>query len=297
MKTKSRIYEKGCVITEADNAACTLRLRLPAGVLSPKQLAALNSITEQYHIEHLHLTTRQTIEIPHIQAPLLPEIADKLEDLGCSAGAERNEIVNVTACPGNDRCKFSNIDSLALAAEIDRRYFGREMPGKVRIAISACPNSCVSETLNEIGITGLRTPDRNEGYCTGCGTCVQYCREEALCVKEGRVVMDESRCLSCGTCVRSCVYGILGSYPTAYRITLGGRRGRHPKVGQHLITVSSEEAALAVVDAVIDWIYRYAAFTRPVVEQIGKELELPLLKKKLLETVPADDIAAIGSIL
>ena len=120
MKPTSCIYEKSGVITERDNSKCTLRLRLPGGVITPDQLRTLYETAEQYHLSDIHLTTRQTVEIPHIPDTILPDVADKLAAGGCLPGAERGEVVNVTACPGNVRCKFSNIDSLALAYEIDK---------------------------------------------------------------------------------------------------------------------------------------------------------------------------------
>ena len=180
-----------------------------------------------------------------------------------------------------------------MAKKIDAKYFGKDMPGKVRVAISACPNACTSETLNEIGITGICTPIRQPGYCTGCGTCVQYCQEEALTVREGKIVMDDDSCLDCGTCVRSCIYGILEAHPQSYRITLGGRRGRHPKVGMHLITVNTEDAVLRVIDSIIDWIYRYARFDTPIVQQIGHELDVEDLKKNLQKNIPAEQIVVL----
>lgn len=292
MRTKSRIYEMGGVITEADGDFCTLRLRLPAGVVSSDQLIAVGQIAQKYNIENVHLTTRQTIEIPHIKITELEEVSNDLIANGHDIGAERAEVVNITACPGTDRCKLANIDSLHLAKEIDKRYFRKDMPGKIRIAISACPNACTSETLNEIGITGLRKPIREEGNCTGCGTCVQFCREEAISVCDGRVVMVEDHCLECGTCVRSCLYDLLQSKPTAYKITFGGRRGRHPKVGLHLITVNSEEAVLLVVDAIIDWIYRYARLDVPIVSQLGKDLKIEEIKEILNTKIPAESIVA-----
>lgn len=291
MKSKSRIYEAGGVITENNGSLCTIRLRAPAGEFTRHTLIEIANIAEKYNIETIHATTRQTLEIPHIPVALLDRIEQDLDKSGIELGAERSEVVNITACPGTNRCKFANIDSVALARKIDEKYFRKDMPGKIRIAISACPNACTSETLNEIGITGLRVPIRNPGRCTGCGTCVQYCREEALYVNDGIVRMDESKCMQCGTCVNSCVYGILLSKPTAYKITFGGRRGRHPRIGDHLVTVITEDAVIAVIDEIIDWIYRYASLDIPVASQIGKELDFDEFKKNLLKKLPANVIA------
>ncbi len=292
MKSDCRIYEMGGVITEADGEHCTVRLRMPAGIATADQMIAAAQLAKKYGTDELHLTTRQTLEIPHILAAHLPAFYEDLLAGGNNVGAERGEVVNITACPGIERCKFANIDAIGMAKKIDVKYFGKDMPGKVRIAISACPNACTSETLNEIGITGIRTPVRQPGYCTGCGTCVQYCQEEALTVREGKIVMDDDVCVDCGTCVKSCVYGILESKPVSYRITIGGRRGRHPKVGQHLITVNSETAALQVIDLIIDWIYRYARFDTPIVQQIGRSLDIDEFKATLPEKLPDGTIVA-----
>ncbi|MDR3101795.1 MAG: 4Fe-4S binding protein [Methanocalculaceae archaeon] len=276
----------GGVITEADGEHCTIRLRMPAGATTADQMIAAAQLAKKYGTNELHLTTRQTLEIPHISAAQIPAFYEDLLTGGNSIGAERNEVVNITACPGTERCKFANIDATGMAKKIDAKYFGKNMPGKIRIAISACPNACTSETLNEIGITGICTPIRQPGYCTGCGTCVQYCQEEALRVREGRVVMDSDACVDCGTCVRSCVYDILESKPASYRITLGGRRGRHPKAGMQLITVNSEETALKVIDLIIDWIYRYASFDTPIARQLGKDLNIDEFKASLPKKLP-----------
>jgi dissimilatory sulfite reductase (desulfoviridin) alpha/beta subunit len=230
------------------------------------------------------------MEIPHISASQLPIFYEDLLAGGNNIGAERGEVVNITACPGTTRCKFANIDAISIAKKIDAKYSGKDMPQKVRIAISACPNACTSETLNEIGITGICTPIRKPGYCTGCGTCVQYCQENALSVQEGRIIMDEDNCVDCGTCVKSCVYEILESKPISYRITIGGRRGRHPKVGMHLITTNTEEAALTTIDTIIDWIYRHARFNIPITQQIGRDLDVEKLKKNLQKNLPIEQI-------
>ena len=99
-------------------------------------------------------------------------MAADLERIGTPVGSERDEVVNIVACPGNERCRFGNVDSISLAKKIDARLFGREMPVKMRISIAACPNACTSPMLNEIGVIASVAPLRIAGLCTGCGTCV-----------------------------------------------------------------------------------------------------------------------------
>ena len=262
------IYTRGGIITERDPEFCIVRLRMPAGMVTPAQLAGIGAIAERYGVEALHLTTRQTIELPHVDPSRLEPLLAELEANRTPLGAEREEVVNVTACMGTRHCKFGNIDAVGLAQEIDRRFFGRDLPVKVRIAISGCPNGCESERLNEIGITGIRKPVRDPGLCTGCGTCTHYCREKAIRIEDGIIVMDMGKCMECGFCIMPCPFQILRGEDPAYRITVGGHRGRHPKIGRHLITVKTPEDVIRVVDKIIYWIYRQASSGSLLPEQL-----------------------------
>ncbi|HXW99158.1 MAG TPA: 4Fe-4S dicluster domain-containing protein [Methanomicrobiales archaeon] len=274
------LYTRGGVITERDPEFCIVRLRIPAGMVTPAQLAEIGAIAERYGVGNLHLTTRQTIELPHVDPSKLEPLLAELEANGTPLGAEREEVVNVTACLGTRHCKFANIDSVGLAKEIDRRFFGRDLPVKVRIAVSACPNGCESERLNEIGITGIRKPVRDPGLCTGCGTCTNYCREKAIVVEDGIIVMDGGRCMDCGFCIASCLFSILRGEEPEYRITVGGHRGRHPKIGRHLITVKTPEDVIRVVDRIINWIYRQASSGSLLPEQLD-DLEYEEFRKAI----------------
>lgn len=43
-----------------------------------------------------------------------------------------------------------------------------------------------------------------DSWCVGCGSCVEACRYQALSVKDGRTVVDQSRCALCGYCAAYC---------------------------------------------------------------------------------------------
>lgn len=262
------VHMKGGVITERDTSLCTLRTRLPAGVITVSQLRGIADIAEKYQKDVVHLTTRQTIEIPHVDPAQLTSITDDLEKNGTPLGSERDEIVNIIACPGIERCIFANIDTYTLAKQIDTRLFGKEMPTKIRIAISGCPNACTSPMLNEIGIIGRIRGIRTPGQCTGCGTCVHYCKECAISIRRGVSVLDDMKCVQCGTCIRSCPFGLIQAENPHYLITVGGRRGRHPVIGRELVTVSTPEQVVEVVDKVVRWVYRRAWSGRLLSDQL-----------------------------
>jgi dissimilatory sulfite reductase (desulfoviridin) alpha/beta subunit len=285
---KWALHEKGGIINEMDGSFCTIRIRIPAGIITPQQMAGICRIAENYGTG-LHLTTRQTAELIHVRPGVMEEVVRELEENGTPLGAEKSEIVNVTACPGTDRCKYAQVDSISLALSLDEKHFGRDMPVKARIAISACPNSCVSERLNEIGITGVVRPYRIPGTCTGCGTCVQYCKEKAIVIKNGTIQLDDDTCVHCGMCIHCCPFHIIKSDPPAYHITVGGKRGRHPKLGKHFVTVKSPQGVHLCVDKVVEWIYRRAWGDILLPDQLD-DIGFEKFREGVIATLPPEEI-------
>lgn len=264
------IYAKGGVITERNPDFCIVRVRIPAGVLPVEKMEGIVRIARKYGCGEVHLTTRQTIEIPHVDPDRLKEIVGELEENGTPFGAEHNEVVNVIACPGTAQCKFANIETYDLARKIDALVGGKEMPIRIRISISGCPNACTSPVLNEIGIVGRVRPLRIEGLCTGCGQCAEYCKERAIVVRDGVSEVTTDKCVLCGICILSCPFELVESEYRHYLITVGGRRGRHPAPGRELVTVETEDDVLKVIDKTVYWIYRKAWSGRHLADQLDE---------------------------
>ena len=285
MENDRGIHMKGGIITERDADYSTVRLRTPAGIFTVDQLRGIATLAKKYGKGEVHGTTRQTLEIPHVRRDFLKKIAKGLEKNRTPVGSEKDEIVNIIACPGIERCKFANIDTISLAKKIDTKLFGKEMPVKMRIALSGCPNACTSPMLNEIGIIGRVKPLRTEGLCTGCGSCMQFCKENAIRIKNGISVLDEEKCVECGMCIRSCSFGLVKSKQSHFLITIGGRRGRHPKIGRNLLTVETEEQVLFVIEKIVDWVYRRAWSGRLLAEQLD-ELHFEKFRDEILKKVP-----------
>jgi dissimilatory sulfite reductase (desulfoviridin) alpha/beta subunit len=286
MRLDTGIHMKGGVITERDADYCTVRLRAPAGIFTVQQLRGIAILAKKFGKAEVHSTTRQTIEIPHIRGDDLAKLAKALEKNGTPIGSEKDEIVNILACPGIERCKFANIDTISLAKAIDAKLFGKEMPVKMRIALSGCPNACTSPMLNEIGVIGRIKPLRTtERLCTGCGNCVYYCKENAIRIRNGMSVLDDSRCVQCGVCVHSCHYDLVKPEHRHYLITVGGRRGRHPKIGRSLLTVETEEQVLFVIEKIVDWVYRRAWSGRLLSEQLD-DIHFDKFREEILKKVP-----------
>ncbi len=285
MRTDFGIHMKGGVITERDADFCTIRIRAPAGIFSVEQLRGIAKIAKKYGSGAVHCTTRQTLEIPHVKPVLLKKVEKALAKNETPVGSEKDEIVNIIACPGVERCKFANIDTISLAKKIDEKLFGKEMPVKMRIAISGCPNACTSPMLNEIGVIGRVRPLRTPGLCTGCGSCVQYCKEKAIKIRNGISELKEDSCVQCGVCIQSCHFNLLKAEHRHFLITVGGRRGRHPQIGRPLLTVETEEQVIFAIQKIVDWVYRRAWSGRLLSEQLD-ELHFEKFREDITKLMP-----------
>jgi len=280
------VHMKGGVITERDAQYCTVRIRLPAGIFSVEQMRGIATIAKRYGKGFVHCTARQTVEIPHVDPKRLRALAKALLKNGTPIGSERDEIVNVIACPGTERCKFANIDTASLAKKIDQKLFGKVMPVKMRIAISGCPNACTSPMLNEIGIMGRVRPLRIKGQCTGCGTCVEYCKENAIIIRNGLSELDKDKCVQCGVCIQSCPFDLLKAEDRHFLIVVGGRRGRHPHIGRELVSVPDEETVVNVVVKIVDWVYRRAWSGRMLSDQMN-DLQFEAFRDDIKKEIPS----------
>jgi dissimilatory sulfite reductase (desulfoviridin) alpha/beta subunit len=275
---------KGGVITERDADFCTVRIRAPAGILTIDQLRGVANLAKRYGAGVVHCTTRQTLEIPHVNPAVLKKIEKGLEKNGTPVGSEKDEIVNIISCPGTERCKFANIDTIGLAKKLDNKLFGKEMPVKMRISLSGCPNGCTSPMLNEIGILGRVRPVRTEGLCTGCGTCVEYCKEKAIRIRQGISELYSDKCVQCGVCVKSCPFDLLKAEDSHFQIFVGGRRGRHPKIGREFLSLKTEDEVIYAVEKIINWVYRRAWSGRLLSEQMD-DLQFDTFKKEISEEI------------
>jgi anaerobic sulfite reductase subunit C len=121
-----------------------------------------------------------------------------------------------------------------------------------RVSISDCPNACSRPQIVDLGLIGACVPLVTSAPCSQCTACVGACREGAIELEEEGPALDETACLACGQCIRACPTGTLAEGQKGYRIVVGGKLGRHPKLAQELPHVHSIEEAMDLVDRCLD---------------------------------------------
>lgn len=125
--------------------------RIPAGFIQPDQLQKYIEVAKTFGAV-LKLTGSQRIMITNLKA----EDVDKAwEMLGMEpAHTVSNRVRSVKICPGTTFCKRAKQDSVKLGMQIERKYISKEMPSKMKIGVSGCPNSCSESVMKDVGVIG-----------------------------------------------------------------------------------------------------------------------------------------------
>jgi anaerobic sulfite reductase subunit C len=122
-----------------------------------------------------------------------------------------------------------------------------------RVTLADCPNACSQPQIKDIGIIAARRPGPGDTACSACSACVDSCREAAIRIDANlpTPVIDMQRCLSCGQCVAACPVGTLTTAAEGYRVQLGGKLGRHPRLAHELPGIYDAPTTIEIVEACI----------------------------------------------
>ena len=274
--------KKGGFMRQKQKNNFSLRLRVVGGNLTAVQLAKIAEVAEKYGDGHVHLTSRQSVEIPFIKLDQIDEVKSALAEGNVEPGVCGPRVRTVTACQGAAICPSGCIDTYALAKELDDRYFARELPHKFKFGITGCQNNCLKSEENDLGIKGAIKVKWKESECINCGVCIKACRKGALKQEDGRIILDEEKCNYCGRCVKSC--------PTesweqthGYIVSFGGLFGNSINKGEAVIPfIENHDKLMQVCDAAITF---FAENANPgerfkfTIDRVGKEN----FKEKILE--------------
>ncbi len=133
-----------------------IRIKLPFGKVTTKQLIRIADISDEYSNGNLHLTTRQDIQIHHVSLDRTPELWAKLEqDEITLREACGNTVRNVTASAeaGIDPNESFDVSKYAHAvfSYFLRKPFGQELGRKIKIAFSNNDKDTAVTYIHDIG--------------------------------------------------------------------------------------------------------------------------------------------------
>jgi len=267
--------KKGGFMRQKQKGKFSLRLGVVGGHLDAQGLATVAKVAEKYGHGYVHMTSRQGIEIPFIDFDQIEEVKAALAEGGVRPGVCGPRVRTVTACQGSEICPSGCIDSYGIAQELDKRYFGRELPHKFKFGVTGCQNNCLKAEENDVGVKGGMTVELADSECIKCGVCEKACREEAIIFSEEKgVSLIADKCNNCGRCVKACPTGAWKGEP-GYIVSFGGLFGNKIQKGEQIVPIIRDKDTLfRVTDAAINWFAENAKSSerfRFTLQRVGEE--------------------------
>lgn len=143
--------EKGAVL-QRDRETYGIAPHLPCGVVTPATLRKLADVAEKYNVPLVKVTSAARIALLGLKEE---HVDAAWADLGMDPGNVVGICVrSIKACPGTSFCKRGQQDSLKLGIELDTRFHGQQLPGKMKIGVSGCPFQCAETSFKDIGLVG-----------------------------------------------------------------------------------------------------------------------------------------------
>ncbi|MDA8441409.1 MAG: 4Fe-4S binding protein, partial [Peptococcaceae bacterium] len=245
--------KRGGFMRQVQKDCFSMRLRTVGGKIEAAHLSKVYDIAQKYGAGYIHLTARQGIEIPFIKLADVEQVKQELAVVGLQPGACGPRVRTVTACQGITICPSGLFDTLALAQEIDQRYFGLELPHKFKFGVTGCRNNCLKAEENDLGIKGGVELSWQADKCSFCGLCTAVCPTQAIDVLKAAkdLVFRQDDCVNCGKCGKSCPVGAWEG-TNGYVLAFGGTLGNSIAMGRGVIPILQNKADLfKVIDATL----------------------------------------------
>jgi len=273
----------GGIIRQRQKDRFTVRLKCAGGRMPLERLAMIVEVAKRYGQGWVHLSVRQSVEIPYVHADNVEKVREALAEVGQEIATCGPRVRVPVACGGCEYNPRGLVDTQRMALEVSDRFFGRgPLAGKFKIAFSGCPNDCPHTSANDLGFQGAVEPALKLGGCTECGVCAPACKEGAIVIDagSGKPRWIREKCVYCGDCIRACPADAWSSQRTGWVVRAGGKHGRHPVMGGRIAEFLPDSEVPEVIEAVLAWYTKHARGKTRV--RLGNLLLEPKLWKEFL---------------
>ncbi len=143
-----------------------MRIKIPQGLLTERQLLALAEVSEQYARGFAHVTTRQNIQLHFVKLHDVEPVMQRLSHEGLTTReACGNYVRNITACPWAG-VSAEEVFDVTPYAEALTRYFLRHplsgvLPRKFKVAFEGCLEDHALTAIHDIGWRALTRVDEH----------------------------------------------------------------------------------------------------------------------------------------
>lgn len=148
----------------------TIRVRVPAGILTPDQLNSLADLVEQEATNSfLHITTRHGLEFGGVRAHRLRSVLQKINSLGLTTEwTGGNGIRGIVCCPYSGASRESIFDVTPIVERLDdflrKNPLYQSMPRKIKISFESCQDDHVRTSVSDIGVRARLNPEGERGF-------------------------------------------------------------------------------------------------------------------------------------
>jgi dissimilatory sulfite reductase (desulfoviridin) alpha/beta subunit len=139
-----------------------------------------------------------------------------------------------------------------------------------KVCVAGCANSCSQPQIKDFALIARVKPEFSKELCTLCGLCCTACREQGLQIKGQELLWQEDKCLGCGACWRTCPQGAIQPGEEKWRILIGGKLGRHPRLAIEVAETDKKNALLYLRRA-IDTILSSQEVSKRIADRLFKE--------------------------
>jgi sulfite reductase (ferredoxin) len=143
------------------------RIRVPNGFVRAEQLRTIADLAERHARGVADVTVRQNFQFHWVTIEALPDIIRRLDAVGITTLGTCGDVTrNITGCPvaGIDGDEIA--DASDLVREVTDRLNGSSdfynLPRKYKMSISGCRAWCTYPEINDVGLTAIRHPERDE---------------------------------------------------------------------------------------------------------------------------------------
>ena len=134
-----------------------VRIKLPAGTITPEQLELMAKLSTEYSRGWGHITTRQNIQFHFVELARMPGLLREIAEVGLTSREACGDTVrNVMACHLAGACPHEKLDVTPWAEATFRHFvrnpLGQRLPRKFKVNFSGCSTDCGQAMFNDFGV-------------------------------------------------------------------------------------------------------------------------------------------------
>jgi ferredoxin-nitrite reductase len=134
-----------------------IRVRIPGGRATSAQLRTLAEIAKTFGNGQLDFTTRQQIQVRHLQIEHVPEVFARMDEVGLtSLQTGLDNVRNIMTCPVAGLSPSECFDATPLIHALDQEIVGNReytnLPRKFNVVITGCPDNCLHAETQDLAL-------------------------------------------------------------------------------------------------------------------------------------------------